>query len=81
MLIQCSSGAADDLQKVRNLAHSMVTKFGMSNEFPNYAPVDTQGQNVYSESTSTKIDDEIRRIINECTAMTKKIVKLYKEKI
>ena len=56
----------------------MVTKFGMSKEFPNYAPVDTQGQNVYSEETSTKIDGEIRKIIAECTELTEKTVKLYR---
>ena len=43
ILIQGSSGAADDLQKVRNLAHAMIVKYGMSDIFPNYAPVETQG--------------------------------------
>lgn len=35
----------------------------MSELFPNYAPIDTEGQNIYSESTSTKIDNEIMKII------------------
>ena len=47
--MQGSSGAADDLQKVRNLAYAMVVKFGMSSIFPNYAPMETQGENIYSE--------------------------------
>lgn len=34
--------------KVRNLAQSMVVRFGMSELFPNYAPVQTEGQNIYS---------------------------------
>jgi ATP-dependent Zn protease len=35
--------------KVRNLARAMVVRFGMSDAFPNYAPVQSDGQNVYSE--------------------------------
>lgn len=41
----------------------MVTRFGMSDSFPNYAPVDTDGHNVYSEETAAKIDKEVIRII------------------
>jgi ATP-dependent Zn protease len=37
--IQVSTGASDDLQKVRNLVRAMITKFGMSDAFPNFAPV------------------------------------------
>ena len=42
--------------KVRNLARAMVLKFGMSESFVNYAPSDNDGENVYSEKTSAKID-------------------------
>lgn len=52
---------------MRNLAYAMVIKFGMSEVFPNYAPIETQGQNIYSEETSAKIDEEVTRIITECT--------------
>ena len=41
----------------------MVTRFGMSDSFSNYAPVDTDGHNVYSEETAAKIDKEVIRII------------------
>ena len=53
----------------------------MSQIFPNYAPIETDGQNIYSEETATKIDKEIMRIIQECTNETRKTVKLYKDKI
>lgn len=59
----------------------MVTRFGMSDSFPNYAPVDTDGHNVYSEETAAKIDKEVIRIIEQCTKETRKTVKLYKDKI
>lgn len=60
--------------KVRNLAQSMVLRFGMSELFPNYAPIQTEGQNIYSEKTAGKIDEEVKRIIKECTALTVKKV-------
>ena len=69
------------MMKVRNLAQSMVLRFGMSELFPNYAPIQTEGQNIYSEKTAGKIDEEVKRIIKECTALTAKKVELYKDKI
>jgi cell division protease FtsH len=66
---------------VRNIARAMITRFGMSENFPNYAPVDSEGHNIYSEETSTKIDKEIIKIIDQCTKETRKTVKLYKDKI
>ncbi len=53
----------------------------MSEPFPNYAPVQSDGQNVFSEETSVKIDKEIMRVISECTELTRKSIKLHKEKI
>lgn len=41
----------------------MVVRFGMSEGFPNYAPIDSEGQNIYSEDTSARIDKEIISII------------------
>jgi cell division protease FtsH len=67
--------------KVRNMVQSMVLRFGMSDLFPNYAPTQTEGQNIYSEETAAKIDEEVKRIIQECTVLTEKKVKLYKDKI
>lgn len=46
--MQVSTGASDDLQKVRNLVRAMITKFGMSDAFPNFAPAETDGHNIYS---------------------------------
>lgn len=81
MVTKVSSGASDDLQKVRNIARAMVTRFGMSQSFPNYAPAQTDGHNVFSEETSTKIDKEVMKIIESCTVETRKTVRLYRDKI
>lgn len=51
-----SNGASDDLQKVRRLAYAVIVDYGMSETFENYAPVRTQGHNVYSEETAAQID-------------------------
>lgn len=71
-----STGAADDLAKVTDIARELVLKFGMSkavgqavyerqrahyleNNLPGMSPRD------YSESTATKIDGEVTRLIEE----------------
>ena len=59
----------------------MVIKFGMSDLFPNYAPMETEGQNIFSEETGGKIDREVTRIIRECTELTEKTVIMYRDKI
>lgn len=66
---------------MRNIARSLIVRFGMSELFPNYAPTDNDGQNMYSEETATKIDKEIMRVIEECTVLTRQTVRLYKDKI
>jgi hypothetical protein len=43
-----SNGAADDLSKVRQIARSIIITYGMNNQYPNYAPVQTDGHNLYS---------------------------------
>ncbi|RME20762.1 MAG: cell division protein FtsH, partial [Deltaproteobacteria bacterium] len=69
-----SSGAANDLEKATEIARTMVTRFGMSENlcpvvygkqqqlpFLNISPV-TEERN-YSEETARAIDEEIRNII------------------
>ena len=53
----------------------------MSESFPNYAPVESDGQNVYSESTSEKIDKEVIKLISECTERTRVKIKTHQDKI
>ena len=53
----------------------------MSEAFPNYAPMETEGENIYSETTSAIIDEEVTRVVKKCTKMTRKIVQKQQEKI
>jgi len=62
-----SNGAADDLNKVRQMARGIVVTYGMNSTNPNYAPVSTDGHNVYSEKTASEIDADIKKLIDQCT--------------
>jgi cell division protease FtsH len=72
-----STGAADDLRKVTDIARSMVTKYGMSDRLGNVAydrdprtfltgpdlPPAPHEQD-YGEKTATVIDDEVRQLVH-----------------
>ena len=67
-----STGAANDLQQVTNIAHEMVVRWGMS---PKIGPVafaeDGSGNGMglsrpYSEATARDVDTEVKRIADEC---------------
>jgi len=63
---QVTTGAGGDLQQVERMARAMVTQFGMS-DVGSIAIDDGgfQGPN-YSEELSTKIDDAISQISDDC---------------
>jgi cell division protease FtsH len=71
-----STGAADDLRKVTDIARSMVTKYGMSEKLGNVAydrdprtfltgadlPLPPREQD-YAEKTAAVIDEEVRQLV------------------
>jgi len=71
-----SSGAAGDIQQATNMARAMVTQWGMSDRIGmvQYGSDDEYvflGREVsrakaYSEGTAQEIDNEVKRIIDEC---------------
>ncbi|MEZ3434783.1 MAG: ATP-dependent zinc metalloprotease FtsH [Lachnospiraceae bacterium] len=83
-----TTGASQDIKQATSLAKSMVTKFGMSEEIGliNY---DDDGEEVfigrdlahthrrYGEGVATVIDREVKRIIDECYANAKEIIRKY----
>ena len=83
-----TTGASQDIRQATNLAKSMVTKFGMS-EAVGLINYDNDSDEVfigrdlahtsrgYGESVATTIDQEVKRIIDECYARAKQIIHEY----
>src|SRR5438132_1411723 len=67
-----TTGAENDLQQVTRIAREMVVRWGMSAKVGplNYGEADGSPfqQRSYSEGTAQLIDDEMRRIAEECLA-------------
>lgn len=81
-----STGASDDLQRVTDIARSMVTKYGMDDDLGHVVYeesrqtyLDQQGQlpsnMLCSNQTAEQIDNAVRHIINETFSMTVNILK------
>ena len=75
-----TTGASNDIERATSLARNMVTKWGLSakmgplhygEEEGAYPGMATQS---YSDDTSKNIDEEVRRIINDCYARATKIL-------
>lgn len=81
---QMSTGASNDLQVATGIARKMVMKYGMSDLGPvsfdedrgmNYLGKDImQESKHYSEETSKRIDAEITKIIDYCSALCHKTI-------
>ena len=80
---EITTGAHDDFKKATKIARSMVTEYGMSKLGPmmleepsgnTFLGRDyTKNRNI-SDIVAHEIDEEMRRIINECYTKTKKII-------
>ncbi len=85
VLDDITTGASQDIKQATDLARSMVTKFGMSDAvgLVNYDDdsdevfigMDLARSRSYGESTASAIDQEVKRIIDECYAEAKRIIK------
>ena len=83
-----TTGASQDIKQATSLAKSMVTKFGMS-ETVGLINYDNDSDEVfigrdlahasrgYGESIATVIDQEVKRIIDECYTKAKAIIQEY----
>ncbi|MDO5441319.1 MAG: ATP-dependent zinc metalloprotease FtsH [Bacillota bacterium] len=85
-----STGASNDLERATKIAHDMVVKYGMTDAVGpiNYSDADevflgrdfTSKQN-YSEELASKIDKEVRRILDEAYDRTKQILTEHREEL
>lgn len=76
-----STGAQNDLERITNMAFAMVAVYGMSDELGNISYYDSGNPDgsfgfnkKYSESTSQRIDETIRSVIDECYQRTKELL-------
>ena len=77
-------GAVNDLQPVTQVAHASVVRWGMSPVVGplNYAHDDGAAfQKPYSEATAKLIDDEVKRIADECFQDARRLLKEHRNKL
>ena len=81
---------SDDLKRATNIARSMVCEYGMSDLGPIQYEEKSEGvflgrdygkQKNFSDKVAHEIDEEIRKIINECYENAKVIIKENKHLI
>ncbi|MDR1766757.1 MAG: ATP-dependent zinc metalloprotease FtsH [Lachnospiraceae bacterium] len=82
-----TTGASQDIKQATNIARAMVTKFGMSDKVGmiNYGSDDDQvfiGRDLahtktYGEAMATVIDQEVKRIVDECYQKAKGIIEAH----
>ncbi|HHY89631.1 MAG TPA: ATP-dependent metallopeptidase FtsH/Yme1/Tma family protein [Chloroflexi bacterium] len=86
-----TSGAGNDIERVTQLARTMVTRLGMS---PELGPMvygqkeeliflgrEISEQRDYSEAVAEKIDMEVRRLVNEAYEKAKSILITYRDRL
>mgnify|MGYP002754495660 CR=1 FL=1 len=84
ILDDITTGASGDIKQATKVARSMVTRFGFTNEIGliNYDNDDDEvfiGRDLahtrtYSEATAGRIDEEVKKIIDECYLEAKRII-------
>jgi cell division protease FtsH len=86
-----TSGASNDIEQVTRMARTMVTRLGMSGEMGPlqygqkeeliFLGREISEQRDYSEAVAEKIDDEVRKIVEESYALAKRLLTQYREKL
>lgn len=74
-----SSGASNDLEKAKQIAHDMVIIYGMSDGFRDISYY--QSEDTLSNDVAAKIDNEINFIIKKCRIIAKDLIVRHKNDI
>jgi len=88
---QMTTGASNDFERATDLARSMVTRWGMSDELGPMIYGENEGEvflgrsvtvhkNV-SETTMQKVDAEIRRIVDQQYRLARKMIEDHRDKV
>ncbi|MED4475580.1 MULTISPECIES: ATP-dependent zinc metalloprotease FtsH [Bacillaceae] len=89
---EVSTGAHNDFQRATNIAHKMITEYGMSDkigplQFSSggggnvFLGRDIQNEQTYSDTIAYEIDKEMQNFINHCYDRAKKILTEHKEQL
>ncbi len=86
-----TSGASNDLERVTQMARTMVTRLGMSTELGLmtygkkeeliFLGREISEQRDYSEAVAQKIDAEVRKLVDDAYKVTKKILTKYRKEL
>ena len=85
---EISTGASDDFKKATKIARSMVTEYGMSSLGP--VQLEHRSESVFlgrdynqtknfSDQVALRIDEEVKKIIDQCYKRSEDILKKYKK--
>src|SRR5688572_27802237 len=79
-----STGALSELERITKLAYSMVTIYGMNAEIGNMSFYDSKQSEYafnkpYSEATSERIDQEVKKIIDEAYQRTRSLLTKHRQ--
>jgi cell division protease FtsH len=88
---QMTTGASNDFERATEIARNMVTRYGMSDELGPMVYGENEGevflgrsvttQKNVSESTMQKVDQEIRKIIDQQYAVARKLLEDNRDKV
>jgi cell division protease FtsH len=86
-----TSGAASDIERVTQMARTMVTRLGMSSEMGPmiygqkeemiFLGREISEQRDYSEAVAVKIDVEVRKIVDDAYKVTRKLLTKYRKEL
>ena len=89
VLDDITTGASQDIKQATAIAKSMVTKYGMSDKLGLICYGDDEdevfiGRDLahtrgYADGTASAIDDEVKRIVDECYTKARKIIEDHKD--
>jgi cell division protease FtsH len=86
-----TSGASNDIERVTRIARTMVTRWGMSSEMGPmvygqkeemiFLGREISEQRDYSEAIAEKIDQEVRKLVNDSYIKTRELLTTHRDKL